>query len=185
MSGGEDAAVPLADEKSVDFAYENSSRDGKLDAVSGGNHWPLSEHSTEVTREHCTQVLSYHEGGHPLVAKPSHEVFGGYRLCPVHHDHSRPTFVYVFGLREHPELVKIGVAHHIEWRMEAIQNASPFTVEVVASARFCCKRSAHQNERHLHGLFRVQRIRGEWFRLDADEITSLKRTLQTVAVEAA
>lgn len=109
------------------------------------------------------------------------EPLTGYRICDEHGDHSRPTCVYVFGLREQPGFVKIGVAHKVEWRMEDIQAANPFTIELIASVRCCCKKFAHQNERDLHRLFKVQRIRGEWFRLSEDEIASLQRTLQSVA----
>lgn len=104
----------------------------------------------------------------------------GYRICPLHGDHSRPTNVYVLGLEGLP-YVKIGVAFSVEWRINEIQASNPHKVVQFASRLFCCKRYAHQNERELHRYFSEQRVRGEWFLLEGDRLRDLIATMTEAA----
>ena len=62
--------------------------------------------------------------------------------------------------------IKIGVTSDVLGRIEALQSASPFDLELVWCARCPTRSAAFVLERHLHQKFESRRVRGEWFTLD-------------------
>lgn len=78
-------------------------------------------------------------------------------------------FLYVVFIQ--PEgskrLYKIGMTTAFSERMDALQTGSPYEV-MVACAYFVA--NVRKEERELHEMFSEKRARGEWFRLDEDDL---------------
>lgn len=60
--------------------------------------------------------------------------------------------------------IKIGKAKNIEKRMASLQTANAYKLHLVALIRCETCRHALALESKLHGLFKDQRLHGEWFR---------------------
>lgn len=65
-------------------------------------------------------------------------------------------------------LVKIGKSHDVQKRYKALQCASASDLVLEATADGYTK-----VEHYLHTRCAERRVKGEWFRLDADEVTKL------------
>lgn len=103
--------------------------------------------------------------------------------CLAHHDASTVASVYVIGLKQHPEFVKIGIANDPDTRVMDLQLANPFTLEVVVQRRVCCKTFARKIERRLHHRYRDQAHGREWFNLPLDPRADLLHAMMTGEVE--
>jgi len=88
-----------------------------------------------------------------------------------------PASVYVIGMVEQAEFVKVGIAANVSYRLVELQTASPFTLKILASKRFNSKTEARRTERDLHKQFSDVRMSGEWFRLDASALNVLLESL--------
>lgn len=91
---------------------------------------------------------------------------------PSHHIHSVPAripkagFVYLMqNCRNH--LFKIGFSRNPQHRERTLQSEEP-EVELLWS-----RPGTRINEIVFHTKFRDKRVRGEWFRLDADDVASI------------
>lgn len=92
-------------------------------------------------------------------------------------DMDRSGFVYVIYLDDsaNERFYKIGMAASFGSRFGAHQCASPFDI-CVAMAYF--SGNMRTEERELHALFSSKRVRGEWFRLNHDDLQQIaKRAL--------
>jgi hypothetical protein len=78
-------------------------------------------------------------------------------------------FVYVIYLDDSAQerFYKIGMAKHFSARFDTHQCASPFDV-CVACAYFVA--NMRDEEQFLHRTFQDKRLRGEWFRLNHDDL---------------
>jgi hypothetical protein len=77
-------------------------------------------------------------------------------------------YVYAIYLDSPERYYKIGMAKHFSLRFSAHQCASPFRL-CVACVYFVPNMRAE--EITLHNAFADKRVRGEWFKLDADDLT--------------
>lgn len=84
----------------------------------------------------------------------------------------RAGFVYVIYLQDtsRERFYKIGMAASFTARFDAHQCASPFPI-CVACAYYVPNMRAE--ERLLHSLFKIKRVRGEWFRLSDEDLKSI------------
>lgn len=84
---------------------------------------------------------------------------------------SRAGFLYVIYVDVSGErYFKIGISVGFSNRLEAHQCSSPFEV-CVACAYFTPDMA--QEEREIHTIFASKRVRGEWFRLDPDDVRTI------------
>jgi len=84
----------------------------------------------------------------------------------------RPGFVYVVYIADTAgeRFYKIGMAASFTPRFQAHQCASPFAIGVACA--YYVGNMRHE-ERYLHARFRENRVRGEWFRLDASDLREI------------
>lgn len=72
----------------------------------------------------------------------------------------------VYFIRHPDGFIKIGKAqghpHNVKVRLKDLQGANPHELELLGSV--ACKEYS-KLEAHLHGAFKLQRVRGEWFKL--------------------
>ena len=74
---------------------------------------------------------------------------------------------YVYLIRSQ-KFTKIGIAHDVESRLSQLQTGNPWPLEVIVCFYF---QDAASVERVLHQKFELARGRGEWFSLDADQVS--------------
>jgi hypothetical protein len=68
------------------------------------------------------------------------------------------------------DIIKIGISKNIEKRLSGIQTGNPYELEVLN--KFKCSNSGL--EKLVHKLYKLNRIKGEWFSLDAESIEEIK-----------
>lgn len=85
-------------------------------------------------------------------------------------------FVYVIFFHTGSEtLYKIGLAGHLDSRLKSHQCSNPFEVRVAISYFVGSMRI---EERALHQMFEAKRVRGEWYRLEREDLELIaKRSL--------
>jgi hypothetical protein len=82
-------------------------------------------------------------------------------------------FVYIIYIDSGLERIyKIGLAKNFSSRLSTHQCSSPFDI-FVSIAYFV--ESMRLEERTLHAMFDDKRVRGEWFRLDKEDLESIAR----------
>jgi len=82
-------------------------------------------------------------------------------------------FVYVIYIDTGSERIyKIGLAKHFSSRFSQHQCASPFDI-FVSIVYFT--ENMRLEERELHAIFNDKRVRGEWFKLDKEDLESIAR----------
>jgi hypothetical protein len=85
-------------------------------------------------------------------------------LCAACRDTTRSSFVYFVQAKDdHRGPVKIGYTRNPEQRLQSLQHASAEPLQLLAYFEGDMK-----NEQELHERFAEHRIRGEWFRWNAD-----------------
>jgi len=67
---------------------------------------------------------------------------------------------------------KIGFSRDVKARLRTIASNCPLPVELVCSLPEGL--SSKETERRLHKRFRTKRVRGEWFRLDPEDVEFIK-----------
>lgn len=72
---------------------------------------------------------------------------------------------------------KIGISNNPEYREHTLQSEKP-TIELLASKAFPSRLIAEAIESALHKAFGEKRLRGEWFKLDEQDVIDLKLTLK-------
>ena len=65
---------------------------------------------------------------------------------------------------------KIGVTGNIDKRLAQLQTSTPLDLEVIAH---CVCHNAYGAEAYLHEQYKDNKVKGEWFSLSEDEITTL------------
>jgi hypothetical protein len=83
------------------------------------------------------------------------------------------AYVYLIGLTQYPNLMKIGKAKNVYARLTQLQTGCPFLLYVVLSIK---TDDAFALESALHHRFRRYHIRNEWYDLDATCVDWIKGT---------
>lgn len=71
---------------------------------------------------------------------------------------------------------KIGISNIPEWREKTLQSEKP-SIKLIALKKFVNRRIAANFEKALHDSYSHKKQRGEWFRLDKEDIDEIKITL--------
>lgn len=71
---------------------------------------------------------------------------------------------------------KIGISNYPEYRERTLQSEKP-TIELVIAKEFPVRRIAEAFETALHKTYEAKRLRGEWFRLDSNDVQDLIKAL--------
>lgn len=71
---------------------------------------------------------------------------------------------------------KIGISNNPEYRERTLQSEKP-TIEKICAKEYPNRAIALAIESALHKTYESKRIRGEWFALDADDVSAISRTL--------
>jgi Meiotically Up-regulated Gene 113 (MUG113) protein len=95
-------------------------------------------------------------------------------LTGMRYDKQALAHVYLVGLLEFPTFFKIGIAQDLSKRFENINTSIPFDIYLKHTVAVNDYRIL---ERHLHSVFAEERIKGEWFSLDAEDVTHVERIM--------
>jgi hypothetical protein len=88
----------------------------------------------------------------------------------------RATYVYVIARQEHDRAVspiKIGISDNPDKRLSTIRVSCPFPVEYLHSFGPMTRPEALRHENGLHDAYKDNRMQGEWFDVEPDEIMDL------------
>ena len=88
---------------------------------------------------------------------------------------NQPCYVYLM-MDTSNGFYKIGMSNNPEYRERTLQSEKP-TIEKVCAKEFPNRAIASAIESALHKTYESKRIRGEWFALDADDVSAISRTL--------
>ena len=72
---------------------------------------------------------------------------------------------------------KIGISNTPEYRERTLQSEKP-TIEMLACKKFPTRKIAESIESALHNTYSQQRIRGEWFNLNDEDVAAIIETLK-------
>lgn len=72
---------------------------------------------------------------------------------------------------------KIGISNSPEYRERTLQSEKP-TIEMIASKKFPIRKIAESIEKALHSAYSEKRLRGEWFKLNDNDVEHIKETLK-------
>lgn len=72
---------------------------------------------------------------------------------------------------------KIGISNKPKYRERTLQSEKP-TIELVCAKEYPSRAIAEAIEEGLHKSFSKKRMRGEWFRLDDNDVKQIKETLK-------
>ncbi len=72
---------------------------------------------------------------------------------------------------------KIGISNRPEYRERTLQSEKP-TIEMIASKKFPVRKIAESIEKALHKTYSEKRLRGEWFKLNSNDVEHVKETLK-------
>jgi len=65
---------------------------------------------------------------------------------------------------------KIGLAKNLHTRIIGVQTNCPFKIDLVRKWHYSSKKEARVNEIKLQRQLRTKRCRGEWYKMDEDEV---------------
>lgn len=90
---------------------------------------------------------------------------------------SREESCYVYLMHDaNTNFYKIGISKDPDYRERTLQSQKP-VIEMITAKKFPNRKIAEAIEKALHKVFDEQRIRGEWFRLNNNEVEQVKETL--------
>lgn len=72
---------------------------------------------------------------------------------------------------------KIGISNHPEYRERTLQSEKPSIVKIAAK-QFPTRDIARAFEASLHKVYEIRRLRGEWFKLEPNEVEDVKKALE-------
>lgn len=72
---------------------------------------------------------------------------------------------------------KIGMSNDPTYREGTLQSEKP-TIKLVASHKYPSRKIASAIEAALHNVYKDNHVRGEWYRLDANDVLAIKETLE-------
>ena len=89
----------------------------------------------------------------------------------------RADKVYIVHIDDYclTDIYKIGVSKTPNKRLQSLRTSSPFELNIVHT--FVAE-PAEEAETQLHAMFEVTRMKGEWFRLNPEQISELKKIIE-------
>lgn len=81
-------------------------------------------------------------------------------------------YVYIAGLKEQPDVSKVGFTKSVDKRIKKMQTGSPY--EMYARTIICVD-NLREREKQCHKLLEQYHMRGEWFSLSPDEASRIIR----------
>ena len=75
------------------------------------------------------------------------------------------------------DFYKIGISNNPEYRESTLQSEKP-TIDMIIAKKFPIRKIAESIEKALHDTYSEKRLRGEWFKLDLNDIKHIKETLR-------
>ena len=72
---------------------------------------------------------------------------------------------------------KIGISNKPEYRERTLQSEKP-SIEKLAAKQFPTRDIARAFEAALHKVYEIRRMRGEWFKLEPNEVEDVKKALE-------
>ena len=87
-------------------------------------------------------------------------------------EYIKPSFVYLMKDSNIPGVVKIGKTNNLQQREGTLQCEKP-TIELYKYILLDGERSAFDLERKLHSIYKNNRVRGEWFRMEENDLNEL------------
>lgn len=72
---------------------------------------------------------------------------------------------------------KIGISNKPEYREKTLQSEKP-SIEMLACKKFPTRKIAEAIEAALHNAYSLQRVRGEWFNLNDEDVAAIIETLK-------
>jgi len=72
---------------------------------------------------------------------------------------------------------KIGISNNPEYRERTLQSEKP-SIEKIAAKQYPSRDLARAIEASLHKVYEIRRLRGEWFRLEPNEVEDVKNSLK-------
>lgn len=87
-----------------------------------------------------------------------------------------PCYVYLM-LDTINGYYKIGISNKPDYRERTLQSEKP-SIEMVACKKFPTRKIALSIESALHSAYRQQRVRGEWFNLNDEDVAAIIETLK-------
>lgn len=72
---------------------------------------------------------------------------------------------------------KIGMSNDPTYREGTLQSEKP-TIKLVASHKYPTRKIASAIEAALHNVYKDNHVRGEWYRLDTNDVLAIKETLE-------
>ena len=84
----------------------------------------------------------------------------------------KPSYVYLMKDSALPELTKIGKSNQPYYRERTLQGEKP-TISMYKYTRLKNEEEAFKFERMLHDKYDDKRVRGEWFKINNDDLFSL------------
>ena len=94
---------------------------------------------------------------------------------PVISSKTDTCFVYLM-FDEANGFYKIGISNHPEYREHTLQSEKP-TITLLKAKEYPSRAIAEAFESALHKTYESKRLRGEWFKLNADDVDILLKTL--------
>lgn len=88
------------------------------------------------------------------------------------------NWCYVYLMRDNTNgYHKIGISNKPEYREKTLQSEKP-SIEMLACKKFPTRKIAEAIESALHTAYSQQRVRGEWFNLDDEDVAAIIETLK-------
>jgi biotin carboxyl carrier protein len=75
------------------------------------------------------------------------------------------------------DFYKIGISSKPEYREKTLQSEKP-TIELIITKEYPIRKIAESFEKALHETYSEKRIRGEWFKLEEEDVTNIKGALK-------
>jgi hypothetical protein len=72
---------------------------------------------------------------------------------------------------------KIGISNKPKYREKTLQSEKP-TIELITAKKFPVRKIAESIEKSLHQVYSAKRLRGEWFKLNKDDIENITESLK-------
>ena len=88
------------------------------------------------------------------------------------------NWCYVYLMRDNTNgYHKIGISNKPEYREKTLQSEKP-SIEMLACKKFPTRKIAEAIESALHAAYSLQRVRGEWFNLNDEDVAAIIETLK-------
>lgn len=91
-------------------------------------------------------------------------------------------YLYILRAKENrngkKSIIKIGMSNNPKKRIANLQTACPYELEIITAIKCLDREHCLNVERVAHKLYRKNRMRGEWFLVDAKQINGFAKKLE-------